>query len=377
MTMNAGPWGDVPVDGDLAPFTKVASGASNRRRLNKKHHYISVTYMEGFADAGRVWAYRLDAPASPLRIRPEGIGYENHYYSQKLADGGRDNHRFEDLWGLIETVWPATLQALKARRVSSAVSFNTLGMATLMRVRVPAARDRNALLLAAKLRAEVQALDRRGLLPAELERYAGQLDTVPIGINPAETLAAMRNDFKAFGDLCFQLGFEVLHNVTDLPFITSDNPVCIYDPMRQVGRRRPYEFNSAVELLCPLDAYTLLRGRSHMRPGNVISNHSLLEDRREVSRINRTIAQFAYGLVVAQNRSSEGHIQRYSGTGPTVSCRVRETDNEIQLIWRNVFGPRPILSSFIDTPEKAARLEAKMAADTADDAGHTDAGRGI
>lgn len=363
MTYDFGPWGDAPFDGDLPPFTKVLMGGSAKPRLNKKHHYIAVTYMNGFTQNDRLWAYRLDAPATPLHLRPEAIGFENYYYSQKLPEGGQENHRFEDLWGCIETVWPATLLALKARRTSMAINLNTLGMATLMRVRVPAARERTEVLLAAKLRSEVQALERLGKLPEDLQRYAGQLDTVPVGVNPHETLLAMRNDFKAYGDLCFKLGFEVLHNVTDRPFITSDNPVCIYDPRARFGRRKPYEFDGEVELLCPLDAHTLLRGSSRFGPVNVISRHRDLDDARQVDRMNRTISQFAYRLVVARDRSSEAHVQRYAASSPTAAFEVRQRDKEIQIVWRNVFGPRPALSPYIDTPEKAARLEAKMAAE--------------
>ena len=95
----------------------------------------------------------------------------------------------------------------------------------------------------------------------------------------------------------------------------------------------------------------------------MISRHRNLDDRRQVDRINRTIAQFAYRLVVARDRSSEAHVQRYAGTSPTAAYRVRQIDKEIQIVWRNIFGPRPALSPFIDTPEKAARLEAKMAAE--------------
>jgi hypothetical protein len=78
MTNDFGPWGDAPFDGDLPPFTKVPMGGSAENRLNKKHHYIAVTYMNGFTQDDRIWAYRLDAPAKPLHLRPEAIGYENY-----------------------------------------------------------------------------------------------------------------------------------------------------------------------------------------------------------------------------------------------------------------------------------------------------------
>ena len=46
-------------------------------------------------------------------------------------------------------------------------------------------------MLEAKLRSECQVLKDIGELPPEFERYAGQPDTVPIGVNPHRTLHAM------------------------------------------------------------------------------------------------------------------------------------------------------------------------------------------
>ncbi|RWX57775.1 DUF4238 domain-containing protein, partial [Mesorhizobium sp. M2A.F.Ca.ET.039.01.1.1] len=139
--------GDVPIDGDVRPFSIFNPVRSGAGRKNRKHHFISVTYMEGFADdRGRVQVYRAEAPEAPLPKQPRATGYENYYYSQKLPGGGQENHRFEDLWNPIETVWPETVRALQARRLSPALSFNVQGMQTIMRTRVPATRDRIALM---------------------------------------------------------------------------------------------------------------------------------------------------------------------------------------------------------------------------------------
>jgi hypothetical protein len=80
-----------------------------------------------------------------------------------------------------------------------------------------------------------------------------------------------------------------------------------------------------------------------------------------VCRINRTIAQFSYRLIIGSDRSSDDLISHYASTVPTVQTKVQRTDKEFQIVWWHVFGPRPILSQFIDTPEKAARLEKRMA----------------
>ncbi len=357
-----GAWGNVPVDDYVRPFSILNPTGSDANRNNRRHHFISAVYMDGFADKrGRVQVYRCEAPEDPHSMNPRAIGFERDYYSQKLPEGGQENHRFEDLWGTIETVWPETVQALSSRRLSPAISFNVQGMQTIMRARIPATRDRHALMLEAKLRAEHKLAEEFGLLPADLERYAGQFDTVPVGINPQQTLLAMQSEFKDFGDLCLRLGFEVLHNKTSTPFLTSDNPVCSYNPRHSLHGRIPYDHSDEVELIFPVTASMLVRGSSKRGPVNMISRHHDVSDSRTIRQFNRTIAQFSYRMTIAQDRSSDDLVRTHAALVPTITTEVRRQDKQVQIICHDVFGPRPVLSQFIDTPEKAARLEAKMA----------------
>ncbi len=297
-------------------------------------------------------------------MQPRATAYEKDYYSQKLPDGGQETHRFEDLWNGIETVWPETVRALESRRLSAAISFNVQGMQAIMCARVPATRDRHARILEAKLRQECKVLEELGKLPPELEQYRGQFDTVPVGIDPQKTLLAMVGEFNKHGDLCFQLGFEVLHNESDLPFLTSDNPVCSYNPSQPPFLRMPYDHSGEIELIFPMTARMLLRGSSRIEPTNIISRHRDVEDRTEVLDYNRTIAQFAYRLTIGRDRSSDDLVREYSALVPTISIEALRSEWGIQIIWSHVFGPRPILAQFIDTSEKAARLEARMANST-------------
>lgn len=366
-----GIWGNVPIDGDVRPFSVLNPKGSDANRNNRRHHFVSAVYMGGFADErGRVQVYRCEAAEDPHPMNPRAIGFERDYYSQKLPEGGQENHRFEDLWNAIETVWPETVKALAARRLSPAISFNVLGMQTIMCARVPATRDRRALMLEAKLRTECKIGEEIGALPPEIERYAGQFDSVPIGINPHETLLAMQGEFKDFGDLCFRLGFEVLHNKTSTPFLTSDNPVCTYNPRQALHARTPYDHSGDVELIFPVSSLMLVRGSSKRGPVNMISRHRDISDSRKVRQLNRTIAQFSYRMTIGQDRSSDDLIRAHAALVPTITTEVRRLEREIHIICRNVFGPRPVLSQYIDTPEKAARLEAKMAI-TATQAGLT------
>jgi hypothetical protein len=361
-----GGWGNVPDDGDVRPFSRIDPHRSTEGN-KRKHHFLSVTYMNGFTGKdGRLWRYLPDNPAHPQRASPRSFGYENFYYSQKLPDGTQGNHFFEGIWHAVETVWDTTVDAITNYRMSLAISLNLLGMAAVLRTRVPAARERNETLIATRLRTELQVAHALGKLPPEYQRYANELDTVPVGVNPQQTLLAMSREFRDFGDLCFRLGFEVLHNKTTTPFISSDNPVCIYDPRQRIHLRRPYDFDDEIELIFPINAWTLLRGSNHLSPRNRVVRHGGMSSSLAVRRINRTIAQFSYRFLIAQDRSSDSLALQYAHLVPTIEIEVRPVPKQAQIIWNHVFGPRPELSQFIDTPEKAARLEARMAAARSD-----------
>jgi hypothetical protein len=352
-----GNWGNVPADPDVRPFSLINPVRSGKDRKNHKHHFVSATYMDGFADArGRVQAYHAGQPERPSPTQPTATGYENFYYSQPLLEGGRENHRFEDLWNCVETVWSDTMRALGERRISPAVSFNVLGMLTIMRVRVPAARDRTAVMLEAKLRSQYQTLEEYGMLPAEFERYAGRFEEVPVGINPHHTLFAMNEQFREMGNLAFGMGFEVLHNRTETPFITSDNPVCFYDPRRSPAERLPYETEGEIELVFPLTANMMLRGTTARRPVNTISAHTDVNDATLVRRLNCTVAQFAYRMAIARDRSSDDIVAAHAGVVPTVTTHTRRHGKNIEIVVIDVFGQRPKLERYIDTPERPLAL---------------------
>lgn len=356
-------WGEVPFDEDVIPFSRLNPFRGDQGRNNKRHHFVPATYMDGFSDPdGRVWVYRLDAAEEPLHLKPPATAYERYYYSQKLPGGGQENHRFEDLWGVIEEVWPVTLRAVRAGRLSPAISFNVLGMVSSLKARVPAARDRNAILMAAELRASAQALESTSQLPAEFENYRGKLGQVPVAANPQRTLRTVFDDIKEFGDLCCRMGFEVVHNTSDVPFITSDNPVCYYDPSQSLQRRTPYDVGREIELICPLDASTLLRGSHRLAPTNTIVRHKILTDASAVRRYNRTISEFSYRLMIARDRA-DAVARMYAGRCPTIDVDVafEGTDGRhVKIYWRHVFAARPKPDPYIDTPEKAARLQAEM-----------------
>ena len=45
---------------------------------------------------------------------------------------------------------------------------------------------------------------------------------------------------RSMGEVLNRVGLGILHNVTDVPFITSDNPVVYFDPCTSEEELLPY-----------------------------------------------------------------------------------------------------------------------------------------
>jgi hypothetical protein len=101
---------------------------------------------------------------------------------------------------------------------------------TMMRVRVPAARDTIETSRAAQVKAVAKYLDESGKLPPKPTGFEDILDHCQVAIDPHQSIHAMPALIEGFGNVVDHLGFVLVHNDTGSPFITSDNPVVYFDP---------------------------------------------------------------------------------------------------------------------------------------------------
>jgi hypothetical protein len=309
----------------------------------KRHHYIPIAYLSAFADESRrVFAYRKDnRDEPPLHVRPEEIAFEKYYYSQPTPDGGRDNNTFEDFFSTYETKWPALIERLSSR-ITEPGDFDELrAFMILMRVRVPATRDMIEFSLAERVKSTTRVLDRKGLLPPKPEGLEDILDYMVVSIDPHMSLHAIPTLSQGFEKLLSFLEFEVLHNLTNLDILTSDNPVIVFDPHVPEAQVQPYQVRrpaGPVELIFPISPRLAIRGRRG--PFRLI--HNVLVDPRPVERINRFVSRFGYRFVFSRNRKSDTVIAAHSSTSPIgkVTSQVSPTGGEM-LFLESVFGPRP------------------------------------
>jgi hypothetical protein len=318
----------------------------------RRHHYIPITYLNKFTDiSGNIIAYRKDDPLPPLCVPPKAIAFENYYYSQPLPDGGQDNNTLEDFFASVEGEWTPLADRLRTGREATDSFTNSdfeslFTFLGLMRVRVPATRDMVEISLAESCKAEARLLDRLGKLPPKPEGMENILDDIVVSIDPHRSLHAMGHLAKGFGFLLDHIGLEVIHNRSDVSFLTSDNPVVCFDPTVPEASVLPYQVRpplGSIELLFPIDAETVLRGRSDLRrPGPPKLGHVALTARQEVKRVNRFVARFGYRFVFARDRTHDALITKHAGMSPIMRATSVPGPREV-LVWSEcVFGPRPI-----------------------------------
>jgi Protein of unknown function (DUF4238) len=100
----------------------------------------------------------------------------------------------------------------------------------LQRARVPASRDPTEKMDAVMVKAALRTLDSAGKLPPKPEGFEDILDRMEVAIDPHRSIHAMLSVIAGMSQLFDSIGIGALHNRTDIPFLTSDNPVIWFDP---------------------------------------------------------------------------------------------------------------------------------------------------
>jgi len=311
----------------------------------KKHHYVPISYLKGFADnKGKIWVYSKDRPLDPLTMIPSNVGFRNYYYAQPMPDGGRELNALEDRFSELESLWPCLVEDIRAERVDERGLETLFQFIALQHARVPATRDIVELILAAHVKATVKTLLHSGQLPPPPSEIANFPDKLIVSIDPHKSIYAMVDIIKSVGELLDALGLGVIHNQTAIPFITSDNPVIWFDPRFPESELRPHTFESGGPILFffPVTADLAIIGTKESRPEfkkcGLLCRYTTNEE--YIVWINRTTAKFAYEAFFASKGSFSSLAQEFSGVSPTVAFSEGEQDGGRSVSYTRVFGPR-------------------------------------
>ena len=314
--------------------------------MNKKrHHYIPKSYLKFFCDnAGQVRVYRKDDPCKVIQLSPDNTGFHKYYYSQPRPDGGKDHNALEDCFSQIEDKWPGIVDQLHRRENINNSLVDIFQFMALQRARVPASRDAIEKIYAERVMATARRLDKAGKLPPKPVGFENLLDHVEVSIDPHQSIHAMMTVIKGFGQVFDRIGFCALHNKTEVPFLTSDNPVIWFDPSVKDADLRPYilQLDGPVVLLFPVSPSLIIYGDSLGRDQFVSEGLGIvdLSDAGSVEMINRQVCRFGYQAIFAQEAGQERLIEEYAGLSPTIRFdRIGAGEGEA-VLFEMIFGKR-------------------------------------
>lgn len=318
----------------------------------KRHHYIPKAYLKAFCDdTGKLYVYRKDDPNKAIPLSPDNTGFHKYYYSQPKPDGEKDHNALEDFFSTIEAKWPRIVDQLHRRQnVNDSLEDFFMFMA-LQRVRVPASRDVSEKLYAERAMIATHQLDATGQLPPKPAGFEDILDRVEVSVNPHQSIHAMVTVAQGTGQVFDQIGFCAIHNKTNVPFLTSDNPVIWFDPSVQDADLRPYVLRPGglVVFIFPVSPSLIIYGDSSSRDQFASEGLGIadLPDTRFVEAINRQVCRFGYQAVFAQKPGQERLIQEHAALSPVVSFD-RAAGKSGPVSFQMIFGKRERKPKWVD-----------------------------
>jgi Protein of unknown function (DUF4238) len=323
----------------------------------KKHHVVPATYLAGFVDSiGKLYEYRKDDPENPRYNIPKEVGHRRYYYSQPMPDGGMDHNTLENFFDReLESKWNDLLLKIRNKNPLSQNDHELLfQFVSVLRVRVPAARDAVELQKAEIIKTAAKLLDSMGQLPPKPEELENIdfIEDMQVSIDPHQSIHAMPTMINGFGLVLDAIGFKIFENGTSIPFITSDNPVANFDPDIPERKMLPYVIcrdRMRIELIFPIDNKHVLHGHSDYRKSYVDGGitYAKLEQRSCIKRFNRLICKFGYEKLFACSTEHEALIKKYSSLSPVLRIdRIAVEEGHFNLS-TSVFGKRSKLPKWL------------------------------
>ncbi len=306
-----------------------------RQDPKKRHHYIPVFYLNGFTDKNAC-LYVYDKDGGPIfESSPEGIAYENHYFSFITPQGERDSETVENNVMLLEGESAKVIKKIHACNeltVNDRINYS-LFVASMM-VRVPNMRNNIQKSTGEMIKhMSVFMASHKENFEGAMERY--EKDTgKPIGMNIEELRQWMRDPshydisvdkeyatamalslLEDFAKVFFQMKWAFFKATDEYKYMTGDNPLRYIDPTY-----KPRSFygvglaNENVEVSLPLSKEVCAYGSWKGREGYLqAKNH-------HVKHLNKITVSASVRFVFADSKSEDidKFVTKYKGSHPVL-----------------------------------------------------------
>jgi hypothetical protein len=319
----------------------------------KRHHYVPKAYLKYFCnEEGKVYVYLKDDPGKIIHQLPDNTAFHKYYYSQPLSEGGKDHNALENIFSELEAKWPPIMERIRRRENVNDKLEDIFAFMSLQRVRVPACRDATEKLLAETVKATGQHLKAAGKLPPMPKGFEDILDRAGVAIDPHQSILAMIDMIKGVGQVFDRIGIRAIQNMTEIPFLTSDNPVIWFDPSVPEDEMKPYALQAEgpVAFLFPVSPDIMIYGCSSDREAFAYDglDYAELSEPSLVEMMNRQVSRFAYKAVFSKKTGQEALIKEYADKSPILKTEVISTEKGKFVLHHNIFGKREDKIKWVD-----------------------------
>jgi|SRR5665213_979713 len=163
-----------------------------------------------------------------------------------------------------------------------------------------------------------------------------------VSIDPHRSILAMTDLAKGVGRVIDALSCQILHNETGDQFLTTDCPVCYFDPLVREDVARPYTVSpphGPIELLFPISSKLLLRGYTSF--GSRDFRRLDLRRSDEIRRYNTIVAKFGYRMILSGSYSNFALFSAHHESSPIAKTSVHRSGRGEMLLFEHMFGKRP------------------------------------
>ena len=288
--------------------------------------------------------YRKDDPEKIIHQRPENAGFHKYYYAQTDEKGKTVYNVLEDVFSIVEAKWPSIPGRLEKRDIVEDNLGDFFVFVALQYVRVPAIRDAAESVAANIVKSLARLLEEKGQLPPKPTGLENILESMEISVDPQLSLASMPDLLQGVGQVFSKMTYRIIHNEADIPFLTRDNPVIMFDPSIPGPKMQPYNLRAdgPASLIFPLSPNLALFGQSLLQGGKAEEKieHAVCTEPKFVKTCNRHICRFAYETIFSQRTGHERLIVKYADVSPVLETTEVPHEEGKLIFSRRVFGKR-------------------------------------
>ena len=307
-----------------------------KQNPKKRHHYIPVFYLKGFTRKDNcLYAYnKNDGPV--LESSPEGIAYENHYFSFMTPEGERDSETVEnnimslecDFAKILEIIHNGDVLSVNDRMVFSLFVASMMVRVPNMRENIRKSTGEMIKHVSTFMSAHKENFERMmeryekdtgkeiGMDVEELRQWMNNPENYEVTVDKQYATAMALSMLENFARVFFQMKWAFLSATNNYKFVTGDKPLKYIDPTHN-----PHSFygvglaNKNIEVSLPLSKELCAFGSWKHREGYIQANN------QHVKHLNRMTVTAAVKFVFAdaKSESMDKFVKKYKGSHPVMT----------------------------------------------------------